>query len=253
MPWSRFFATSVLLLALNVFAVGAMPEQRPAAPVKPSPAATPSPARSPAAGPRALPLGKLPEDHRLGDLKNLDGYFPFRPASSKSAWNVRAERLRRQLLVALGLWPMPTRTPDNAVVHGKVDRDGYTVERVYLESFPGHFVTGSLYRPKGRSGKLPGVLCPHGHWLDGRFYDAGAKPIRRSLVEGAERFEVGGRYPLQARCVQLARMGCVVFHYDMVGVADSVQLPHTPGYRAKCAIRAAGAISAPRPKSASRT
>ena len=143
----------------------------------------------------------------------------------------RAERVRRQVLVATGLWPMPAKTPANAVVHGRVDRDGYTVERVYLESFPGHFVTGSLYRPKGRGGKLPGVLCPHGHWPNGRFYATDEKKIRWDLVEGAERFEVGGRYPVQARCMQLARMGCVVFHYDMVGYADSVQLAHGPGFR----------------------
>ena len=121
---------------------------------------------------------------------------------------------------------MPTKTPANAVVHGRVDRDGYTVEKVYFESFPGHFVTGNLYRPKGRTGKLPGVLCPHGHWANGRFYDAGPKAVEKQIADGAERFELGGRYPLQARCVQLARMGCVVFHYDMVGYADSVQLPH---------------------------
>ena len=181
--------------------------------------------------PRVLPHGQLPQDRRLGDLKNLDGYFPFTPCPTKEAWAVRSEQLRRQLLVANGLWPMPTKTPDHAVIHGRVDRDGYTVERVFLESFPGHFVTGSLYRPKGRTGRLPGVLCPHGHWPNGRFYDAGPEAIRQSLVEGAERFELSGRYPLQARCVTLARMGCVVFHYDMVGYADSVQLGHGPGYR----------------------
>lgn len=181
---------------------------------------------------RVLPAGQFPHDGRLGAMKNLDGYFPFTPAKSKAEWEARAQQLRRQLLVATGLWPMPEKTPDNAVIHGRVDRDGYTVERVFFESFPGHFVTGSLFRPKGRSGKLPAVLCPHGHWANGRFYDAGPEAIRRSLVEGAERFEVGGRYPLQARCVQLARMGCVVFHYDMVGYADSVQLPHGAGYRA---------------------
>jgi dienelactone hydrolase len=126
---------------------------------------------------------------------------------------------------------MPAKTPDRAVIHGKVDRDGYTVEKVFLESYPGHFVTGSLFRPKGRSGKLPGVLCPHGHWANGRFYEANAKEHRLALTRGEERFDMSGRYPLQARCVTLARMGCVVFHYDMVGYADSVQLKHGPGFR----------------------
>jgi len=180
---------------------------------------------------RVLPPGQMPKDQRLGPMKNLDGYFPFSPPASKEAWLARAERVRRQVLVATGLWPMPAKTPANAVVHGRVDRDGYTVEKVFLESFPGHFVTGSLYRPKGRSGKLPGVLSPHGHWPNGRFNATDEKKIRWDLVEGAERFEVGGRYPIQARCVQLARMGCVVFQYDMVGFADSVQLSHGPGFR----------------------
>ncbi|HEX6986119.1 MAG TPA: acetylxylan esterase, partial [Planctomycetaceae bacterium] len=42
---------------------------------------------------------------------------------------------------------------------------------------------------------------------------------------------VGGRYPLQARCVQLARMGCVVFHYDMLGYADSVPITFEVAHR----------------------
>ena len=61
------------------------------------------------------------------------------------------------------------------MIHGRVDRDGYTVEKVFFESYPGFFVTGNLYRPKGRSGKLPAVLSPHGHWPDGRFNDARAE------------------------------------------------------------------------------
>lgn len=112
----------------------------------------------------------------------------------------------------------------NPVVHGQMDRGDYTVEKVYFESAPGFFVTGNLYRPKGRTGRLPGVLCPHGHWNNGRFYD-NAKEIKSELEKGGERFEEGGRSPLQARCVQLARLGCVVFHYDMLGNADSQQIP----------------------------
>ena len=182
--------------------------------------------------PRVLPAGTLPQDKRLGPLKTLDGYFPFEPCDKADFWAARAERLRRQLLVANGLWPMPTKTPANAAIYGAVDREQYTVEKVVLQSFPGHYVTGNLYRPKGHSGRLPGVLCPHGHWANGRFHDHGVKEVEKQIAAGGEKFEVGGRYPLQARCVQLARMGCVVFHYDMVGYADSQQLPHRPGVRA---------------------
>jgi hypothetical protein len=174
---------------------------------------------------RVLPLGKLPDDTRLGPLDNFDRYTPFSPPASLEVWQHRAERVRRQAQVGLGLWPMPTKSPLNAVVHGRIDRGDYTIEKVYFESFPGHFVSGNLYRPKGRTGKLPGVLCPHGHWPNGRFNETGLKEIREQIAEGAERFEDGGRFPQQARCVELARMGCVVFHYDMEGYADSQQIP----------------------------
>jgi len=184
-----------------------------------------------AAAPRVLPEGTLPEDQRLGALKTLNGYFPFVPPETPEQWKARAKQLRRQLLVSQGLWPMPKRTPANAVIHGKVQRDGYTVEKVYFESFPGHFVTGSLYRPEDDVERHPAVLCPHGHWPNGRKHDQGAKKVREEIVNGAERFEQGGRHPIQARCVQLARMGCVVFNYDMVGYADSVQLEHRAGVR----------------------
>ena len=174
--------------------------------------------------PRALPPGELPADVRLQPLKDLDGYFPFTPAASRDAWEKRADRVRRQILVSLGLWPLHTRTPLQPVIHSRIERDDYTVEKVSFESVPGFFVTGNLYRPKGATGKRPGVLCPHGHWNDGRFLDSGADGVRKEIAQGGERFEEGGRSVLQARCVGLARMGCVVFHYDMIGYADSVQI-----------------------------
>jgi dienelactone hydrolase len=180
--------------------------------------------RARADAPRVLPQGKLPADKRLEEPKDLNGYFPMQVPASADEWQKRAERVRRQAKVATGIWPLPASTPVNAVVHGRVDRDEYTVERAYFESWPGHFVTGSLYRPKNRTGKLPAVLCPHGHWANGRFVDQGLAMARQQIVDGAERFVSGGRFPLQARCVQLARMGCIVFHYDMLGYADSQQL-----------------------------
>ena len=174
---------------------------------------------------RALPEGQLPEDRRLEAPKDLDGYFPFEPSATPEAWQARAQVVRRRLAVSLGLWPMPEKTPLKPVIHGRIEQPDYTVEKVYFESVPGFFVTGNLYRPKGRTGKLPGVLCPHGHWNNGRFVDCGPAEIRQAIVRGEERFEVGGRSVLQSRCVQLARMGCVVFHYDMIGYADSIQIP----------------------------
>jgi len=180
-----------------------------------------------AAAPRVLPAGKLPDDARLGPLRRLDrDYFPFHPVASLAAWQGRSAQLRRQTEVATGIWPRPTRTPLHAVVHSPVERDGYTVWRVFFESFPGHFVTGSLYRPKNKTGRLPAILTPHGHWQNGRFHAYTDQEVREHISIGAERFLRGGRYPLQARCVQLARMGCVVFQYDMDGYADSVQRVH---------------------------
>ncbi|HUG69284.1 MAG TPA: acetylxylan esterase, partial [Pirellulaceae bacterium] len=169
-------------------------------------------------------------------LKDLDGYFPFTPAKSKEEWEPRAEQVRRQIFVANGLWPMPTKTPLNPQIHGLIDMGDYTVEKAFFESLPGFYVTGNLYRPKGKSGperanKAPGVLCPHGHWPNGRFYDNSVAAVQREIESGAEQFESNGRSPLQARCVHLAKMGCVVFHYDMIGYADNTQISYEVAHR----------------------
>ncbi len=186
---------------------------------------------APAAGPRVLAEGKQPSDVRLQPPKDLNGYFPLVVPNSKEEWNERAEFVRRQIMVSQGIWPLPERTPLSAVVHGKLDRGDYTVEKVYFESVQGFFVTGNLYRPKNASGKTPGVLFPHGHWNDGRFIDIGRQAVRREIVIGSERFEEGGRSLLQSLPVQCARMGCVCFHYDMIGYADSQQLSFALGHR----------------------
>src|SRR5256885_5703126 len=176
------------------------------------------------ASPRALPEGQVPDDIRLAPLKDLDGYFPFTSPKSKAEWDKRAERVRRQILISQGLWPMPTKTPLNPVIHGKIDGGEYTVEKVYFESVPGFFVTGNLYRPKNVTGKAPGVLFAHGHWANARLTETGPAELRREIADGEERFEQGGRSRFQSMCVQLARMGCVVWQWDMLGNSDSQQL-----------------------------
>ncbi|MEO8350725.1 MAG: alpha/beta hydrolase family protein [Chthoniobacteraceae bacterium] len=163
-------------------------------------------------------------DGRQAPLKDLDGDFSWTPFPSKDAWEKRADDLRMQMRVALGLWPEPTRTPLNAVIHGKIERDDYTVENVYFESMPGFFVTGSLFRPKNVSGKVPAVLCPHGHWQDARVALKGDAEVKAEIESGQERFANGGRSAFQSIGVQLARMGCVAFVIDMLGNSDSQQI-----------------------------
>ena len=180
---------------------------------------------------RVLPAGEKPADRRLGKPRDLnDKDFFLKPPATREAWEARRKDVREQMLVATGLWPMPEKTTLKAVIHGKIDRGDYTVAKVFFASLPGHYVSGNLYRPTGKTGKLPGVLCPHGHWANGRFFDAGEKAAKEQIDQKAEQTMEGARYPLQARCAMLARMGCVVFHYDMVGNADSTAIAHRTGF-----------------------
>jgi len=171
--------------------------------------------------------GEKSADYRLGKPKTLNDYFPFAVPKTKEAWAKRRQEIREQLLVANGLWPMPPKPALDAVVHGKVEKDGYTIEKVYFRSTPGHYVTGNLYRPLGKAeGKRPAVLFAHGHWKDGRFHDDGEAAATASVKSKAEADMDRGRFFMQAIPVQLARMGFVVFQYDMVGYADSTAVPH---------------------------
>jgi hypothetical protein len=166
-----------------------------------------------------------PKRMPLGGLRTLYDGSGFKPYASQAEWTKRREELRHQILVSAGLWPMLPRGDLKPQVYGKMMRDGYSIEKVVLETFPGFYVSGNLYRPapwvpagsiaddvKARrdawektrtADKKPGILCPHGHWRDGRFEPE-----------------------VQKRCKQLARMGAVVFSYDMVGRADSTPFGH---------------------------
>jgi dienelactone hydrolase len=102
---------------------------------------------------------------------------------------------------------MPAKNPLNAEVFGKLDRDGYTIEKVLLETYPGFYLGGNLYRPRGKQGPFPAIVSPHGHWAYGR-------------MENQPLVSVPGR------CINLALQGFVVFSYDMIGYNDTNQAPH---------------------------
>jgi dienelactone hydrolase len=116
-------------------------------------------------------------------------------------WPAQVQLIRNQIQYACGLYPAPELTPLKAQVFGRIERDGYSVEKVHFQPFPGLYVAGNLYRPLGKgNGPFPAVLNLHGHDEAGRFQAAAV-----------------------ARCVQLARMGMVAFNCDLLGYNDSAQ------------------------------
>jgi hypothetical protein len=158
-----------------------------------------------------LATAQIPaKDIRNGPLPSGRMHFKMPVYKTLAEWEARAAQLRKQILVSAGLFPMPERTPLNAQIFGRIEHDGYSVEKVLLETRPGYFLGGNLYRPLGRSGKFPAVVSPHGHWDYGR-------------LENTPTVSVPGR------CINLARQGYVVFSYDMVGYNDTIQTPHDFG------------------------
>jgi dienelactone hydrolase len=162
-------------------------------------------------------------DSRLTTPRNVNyAYAPPAPATLGEC-KERAEWVRRRVLIAAGLCPEPQRTPLRARLCDRAMLDcpsttaqgrpepgrmgGCSIEKVSFESRPGFLVTGNLYRPLKWRGQRPAILRPHGHCEHGR-------------LERSDLFDI------PASCVTLARLGFVVFSYDMVGYVDSCQLDH---------------------------
>jgi len=89
---------------------------------------------------------------------------------TKADWEKQRPELRKQFLEMVGLWPMPARTALKAKVTGTVEGEGFTVEKIHFESFPGLVVTANLYLPKSKkpNKNLPTILyvCGHGNVVE---------------------------------------------------------------------------------------
>lgn len=120
---------------------------------------------------------------------------------TKEEWLNRTQLIREGILQGAGLVPFPEKTPLKPIFTEVRKYKGYTVQNVAFESLPGVFVTGSLYTPAKTQKNRPGILSAHGHWSDKNDYG---------------RF----REDAQMRCANLAKMGAVVFAYDMVGYGE---------------------------------
>jgi len=147
------------------------------------------------------------QDARNTSIRHTDYHFSMPAFSSLAEWETHKAELKRQILVAAGLYPLPQRGRLHAQVFGRIERDGYSIEKVALETMPGYYLGGNLYRPLHPKGMIPAILTPHGHWTYGR-------------LENSENFSG------QALGITLAREGYVALAYDMVGYDDTLQTEH---------------------------
>jgi dienelactone hydrolase len=124
--------------------------------------------------------------------------------NTRADWEKRAGIIRQGIIKGMKFDQMP-KVDNNfkPIIHSTRTMDGYIVENIAIESFPGFYITGNLYRPINAKKKCPAILTPHGHWDD-----------RRVSAD------------VQTRSACFARMGAVVFAYDMVGYTDSKQVSH---------------------------
>ena len=153
-------------------------------------------------------------DARARRVRTLNTPWTLTPYDTLSSWEQRAQHIREHILASTGLSPMPEKTALRPRLFERRERDGYSVEKVYLESLPGFFVCGNLYRPlrdgesaAGATAPHPAIVSPHGHWPDGRLQNRDGNSV-------------------PGRCIELARRGFVTFSYDMAGYVDSDQIGH---------------------------
>ena len=123
------------------------------------------------------------------------------------AWGGYVEHVRKRVLEAMGLYPLPARPELNVTAHSLRRHSGYTVENIAVETLPGHWMTGNLYRPETVRERHAAVLHLHGHTPG---------PDASGGWSGHGRF----REEYQYSAATLARMGAVVLSVDMAGYGD---------------------------------
>lgn len=118
--------------------------------------------------------------------------------ADKAAWEARKDTLRKEVRARLGIDKILAVCSKEAPEYGKIRKfDGYTVQNFRLKTANGHTVCGSIYAPKGK-GKHPLIICPNGHFSNGRY----------GTVQ-------------QQRLATLARMGAICVDYDLWGWGES--------------------------------
>lgn len=127
--------------------------------------------------------------------RRLEEYARLKTPKQIRVWQTKTRNRFRELLGGF-----PERTPLNAKVVGKLQGDGFRVEKIIYESCPGFLVTANLYLPE-TPGPYPGVLFPCGHSENGK---------------------AAGSY--QKACMLLAKNGCAALIYDPPGQGERKQI-----------------------------
>lgn len=118
--------------------------------------------------------------------------------TDKQTWEERSACLRKEVRERLGIDTLLKQCVSSKPILSKVRKfDGYTVQNMALETLPGLYVCGSIYAP-AKTGKHALIICPNGHFADGRY-----------------------RKDQQERMATLARMGAVCVDYDLFGWGES--------------------------------
>ena len=117
------------------------------------------------------------------------------PPKSLDDWKQQRQTLRRNLIKSWGGFPKVHCSLEPRIV-GTLQREGYRVEKLLLQTRPGIQMTCNAYVPAG-DGRRPAVLCVHGHW------------------RGAKSEAV-----VQSRCIGLAKLGFFVLMVDAFGAGE---------------------------------
>src|SRR5260370_39762971 len=109
-------------------------------------------------------------DARNTEIPNTDTHFAARTYKTLAEWQARRAHLRKQILSAAGLLPMPPKNDLHPQIFGRIENKTYSIEKVLLETMPGYYLGGNLYRPmkQAPAGGVPGLCLPHRHWPSGR-------------------------------------------------------------------------------------
>lgn len=166
-----------------------------------------------AAGILFLPMASAAiqgSDVRNTQVPGYKTHFQMPEYATRKQWEARRNQLRQQILSAAGLLPMPVKAPLHPKIVRRLEYEDYSIDVFLIETLPGYYLGGDLYRPAANKLPAPAVLLPHGHWKRGRLEDQPS-------------------YSVPAMGINLARQGYVAVAYDMVGFNDTQQTPHSFG------------------------